>query len=110
MSRIQAGMDWWEVNEILGGPPGVYSSQPMYLLLDECRIAIPWDSSIEDCKRVRWWGDDGAVDVVYEPSGRVTGVEWCRCEPMPLGPFGWLIWRVERLWRSIFSYAATGDA
>jgi hypothetical protein len=100
--RIKMGMSRTEVESILGGPPGVYGWRPMWPVREESREVIPRDKSVLNCVWVRWWGDEGAIDVFYDPSGRAMGVTWCRCEPIKLSPFVWLIWRAECQWHRWF--------
>jgi hypothetical protein len=101
LNRVRPGMTRPEVEAILGGPPGFYAGGPTLLLPDECHRVIS-DEIVPDSMLERWWGDDGALSVTFNPSGRVIGSQWCRCKRIELGLVGWLRWRFAVEWERCF--------
>jgi hypothetical protein len=59
--KIQIGMTMSEVQEILGGPPGDYSTGPVHLHSVK-QIA-------HDGKENRWRGDDGEFTIWFDNQG-----------------------------------------
>jgi hypothetical protein len=81
IEKIKAGMTLAEVEEILGVPPGDYTTTPTTSLSDGWMG--PGDKE--------WAGDDGVISVWFDPQGRILAANLA-----PVSPRTGLTW-FERL-------------
>jgi hypothetical protein len=72
VERIQPGMAKSEVERLLGGPPGDYTTRPLVSLMDSTRLVPP-------VTPVRWLGDQGEVAVYFDQEERVSDVVFHPC-------------------------------
>jgi hypothetical protein len=91
--RIEKGMTQTEVEEILGGPPGDYTTRPGGFL--------PLVFAVSMKPRKTWQGDECVVHVTFE-DGRVFWVEVVKVDPRDTGLVDLLEWRLARLKERLF--------
>jgi hypothetical protein len=77
--RIRLDMMEGEVEAILGTPPGNYYTPPRgrhgpFAFPIEGKGRTPWDPSDAERPLTKaWWGEDYALEVAFDQSGRVIG-------------------------------------
>jgi hypothetical protein len=64
--KINKGMTLAEVEAILGGPPGDYTTRPT---ISECDVG--WGPGEKE-----WVSDEGAISVWFDPEGRILGASF----------------------------------
>jgi hypothetical protein len=93
--RIEVGMSLAEVEAILGGPPGDYTTRPSRFIL----IVDPSYSMINEKVDVLVWrGDEGQAHVFVDARGIVREKEFTEQVTGPAGPLETLQWRFGRWW------------
>jgi hypothetical protein len=92
-NRIKVGMSQAEVEEILGGPPGDFTTQPV-AFVGPCLTGLPrlrWE---------RWAGNRAMILVRFDEQDQVQLV-WLGDDPIPVPPPSLAervgVW-VQRLW------------
>ncbi len=71
--RIHQGMELGEVETILGGPEGCYTSDGRDWSMGMLHNGV---RPLGHHRRV-WVGDDGGIRVDFDPRGRVHVAQWC---------------------------------
>ncbi len=66
VARIQPGMTKAEVERLLGGPPGDYTTRSMVWALEISRLVPPGTPA-------SWLSDEGEATVYFDEEGLVTG-------------------------------------
>jgi hypothetical protein len=89
--RIKNGMTHQEVEALLGGPPGDYTSSPVAEMVSGAQ----WRNSTP------WVGDDGAIYVWFEED-RVWFMDFYDVVRTKQTPVDNLIWRLKRKWHRWF--------
>jgi hypothetical protein len=95
--RITEGMSLAEVELILGGPPGDYTTRPRppcIFIMDH------WGYGPDCANLVEWDGDSGIISVAVNVNGTVA--DWRYWELTKVGPFDVLIWSLQCQWRRWF--------
>jgi hypothetical protein len=93
-AQIETGMTWAEVEAVLGGPPGDYTTRPggfVTAVLNSASLG-PRDS---------WHGDECVAHVTFE-DGRVLRVHVVEVTPSDTGAADLLEWRLARLKERLF--------
>jgi hypothetical protein len=91
--RIEKGMTLAQVEQILGGPPGDYRTQPTAY-----PPGIALDLREPSGRIENWDGDEGIVVVVFSPGPeRVMFVNFIRARASNPGPVARATWRLGRL-------------
>jgi hypothetical protein len=105
--RIEMGMTQAQVEEILGGPPGDYSTVPtdyhaggpMDIVVDMEELkAAPKSGLHQDGS---WFGDEGNVSVGYL-DGKALCKTFTPTEPVAVETLELLRWRLERRWERLW--------
>jgi hypothetical protein len=67
-----------DVERLLGGPPGDYTTRKVVWVIEDSRLVPPGTP-------VRWLGDEGEAVVYYDKEGRVTGAffDYAVTRPIP---------------------------
>jgi hypothetical protein len=86
--RIEKGMSREEVEAILGGPPGDYTTRP----------TLPGLTTADSILDTGWWGDEGIILLDFNDSGAVTQKHFIEVMKLDQGPLATWRWRFER-WR-----------
>jgi hypothetical protein len=89
--KIEEGMSQAEVEALLGGPPGDYTTGPTFVLSSSYSMGEPGTILI-------WHDDDGLLAVGVDESRVVRWKEFSEGARWNLGPVEQLQWRFER-WR-----------
>jgi hypothetical protein len=97
--RIEDGMALAEVEALLGGPAGDYTTGPT---VTELVLRTGYHPIWASAAMPEWRGDDGVIAVGVDKVGRVTGAEWTNAERVNLGPIERLQWRFDRWWARVF--------
>jgi hypothetical protein len=87
--QIEVGMSRPEVEAILGGPPGDYTTMPV-----QPDLRSP--GGLVEC--LYWEGDEGTIEVTVDADGAISWKGFCEARPEKVGLFGLLWWRFQR-WR-----------
>jgi hypothetical protein len=90
--EIKEGMTPEEVQRVIGGPPGLYSTVPE----DRFVASLTWpNGEARGC----WYVDEGGIEVWYGKDGHVSYVEWM---PIVREPTLWQ--RVRYCYRVNFAF------
>jgi hypothetical protein len=92
--QIDKGMTQAEVEEVLGGPPGDYTTRPGGFL------PLVFNSAGLE-PRESWHGDECVVHVTFQ-DGKVSRVEVVKVGPRNTGLIDLLQWRLTRLKECLF--------
>jgi hypothetical protein len=100
--RIKMGMSPANVEQILGGPPGDYSTVPtdypgggMDIVVDIEELKAAHKSGLDQAGR--WSGDEGNVLVCYL-DGKAVCKSFTPEEPVKVGTLDLVRWRLHRRW------------
>jgi hypothetical protein len=92
-----------EVEAILGGPPGNYSSGPMDFPAWDPDVP-PWraPANADGSYVAVYIGSTGAISLAFYGSGNVMWAFFIEGERRPQSAFDNFLWRAERQWRKWF--------
>jgi hypothetical protein len=91
---VRPGMTRAEVEDLLGGPPGGYSTEFVWLERDPSLPPAPYDGDL-------WWGDDGGIIVQFDSSQKVVAHGWLKCTYGTKYSFRRWVWRLEEWWQEL---------
>jgi hypothetical protein len=97
---ICAGMSQNEVETILGGPPGDYTTRPTVFYSQEGQCLQPVDQSVEDTTSLHeeiWFSDDGAIMVRFDDKGHAVFKLFDHAMDVSDGPFNGFSYRIKRM-------------
>jgi hypothetical protein len=95
---IHVGMTRGEVEGILGGPPGDYTTGPVVRIQLGDRVGYP----------DRWVGDHAVIEVRFSNSHEGKRFDWVTdsifeyARPIEQTPFERFVWRLKRQWHRRF--------
>jgi hypothetical protein len=89
--RIKEGMTQTEVEAILGGPPGDYTTRPTIRKVGS--LTPPRGAH---SRSVKWWGDEGDA-LVWFGDGVVIGTIFREAEVTPVSLGEMLFWRLDKI-------------
>jgi hypothetical protein len=101
--RIRIGMGRAEVEAILGGPPGDYTTLNVSPHIG-MRIVVDMDDdgTIRNYPPEEWTGNTMSIWVSFGPSGKVISTSYEDSESVKEWPWDNLRWRFWRQWRKWF--------
>jgi hypothetical protein len=90
--RIRVGMKQAEVQAILGGHPGDYTTQPVLVFHPYGGGVLMGPGHLR-----QWWGDEGVVQVRIDEGGTVLWKRFVPAATADMEPDELLLWRLGRL-------------
>jgi hypothetical protein len=94
--QLEVGMTRAEVEAILGGPPGDYTTGPTNPNLTAIGTIDP------EVEELWWCGDEGEINLGFDVRGVVFSKEWYDQEGERPGVIERLRWRIDRFWARVF--------
>ncbi len=93
---IVQGMSRAEVDNVLGGPPGVHSTRPVWTPRSIMLDRPPGGT------RFQWIGDEADVCVSFDSTGHVVDKDIYDIPSQDRGSLANIVWRIEQRWRRLF--------